>query len=244
MPRAPGGQQQPVAGLVGAQRLLRVHDLDRDDEREQRDGDALAGDQQARRPVSARVAQARAQAVAQRLALGVRGGQPARGGEDRGDESERGRVDEQRGRDPETFDQQPAERRAADARAREGDVEQRVALAQQPARVEHGVGRGARQRALGDPQDAVGGREQQDQRQRERVRQQGEQHERDRLAGVERRQHAAQRELVDARGERRAGQGGQRTARRRTAPRWRAGRASRGRRARRARPARRSRRPS
>ena len=59
--RAPGREQDAVARVVGVQRLLGVHDLDRDDQGEEHDRERLAAEQEPGDRVAPRVAQAGAQ---------------------------------------------------------------------------------------------------------------------------------------------------------------------------------------
>jgi hypothetical protein len=147
------------------------------------------------------VREAGAHALEERLALGVRGRQVPAGGEDGGDDRERRGVHRERGRRPERVHEHPAQRRAADAGDGEADVEQAVALPQQPRWLQHPVDHPARQPTRGEHEHAVDQGEHQHCRQREgrgHPRQQGEQRS---LAHVQGGQHRARRQLVEPRGE-------------------------------------------
>jgi hypothetical protein len=120
---------------------------------------------------------------------------------------------EEGGREPDARDEQARERRPADGGHREADVQQRVALLEQAGRLEHGADRSAGQPAPRYGERAVDEREQQHERQHERlVGEHRQRHEHDGLAEVDRREAAAQRHLVEPRGERGREQRGQELA--------------------------------
>ena len=123
-----------------------------------------------------------------------------------GDRQERDRVGEQRRLDPGAGDDEAGDRRAAGGADREGDVEQRVALAQLPGGREHRGRRGAGQRPGGRGERAVDDREGEHRDERERVDGQREQGEDRGLGGVEAGQHDPDRQRLDPRDERRGEQ--------------------------------------
>ena len=186
-PEPPAGEQRAVPGVTGPERLLREHHLDRDHQREEDEGERLRGEQAPQRRALADVGEAVAQALGPRCPrlIGVGELEPASEREQRRHGQERRRVGEQRGLDPRAGDDDPGERRSAGRSDREGDVEQRIALAQLPGRREHRRRRRPRQRAGGGRERAVDDGERQHERERERVDGQRQQDEHARLRRVE-----------------------------------------------------------
>ena len=135
--------------------------------------------------------------------LGRRQLEPPARREQHRDGQERGRVGEQRRLDPGAGDHQAGDRRAARGADREGDVEQRVALAQLPGGREHGARRRPGQRPRGRGERAVERRQGEHGDEREAVDHQREDGERDRLGGVQGGQRDPHRQRLQAGDQRR-----------------------------------------
>ncbi len=198
---APGRQEDAEPGAGGPERLLRVDDLDRDDEREADQRQRLADQQRPDEPVRAREREPGAEASVPRAIVGVleprellRRDQPHR------DHQERGGVDEQRDGDPERRDEEARERGAEHRGRREAEVHQRVALCDQAVRLQRRGDAAAREPASGDRQRPVDHAQQEHQREEEPAldREECECGEDERLEHVDGRQRPAQRDLVEA----------------------------------------------
>ena len=185
MPAPQRREQHAVAELVGLQRLLRVDDLDRDDQGEEDDRQRLAADQEAARcdscarsagPAVTRFTNDSRSALVSRE---VRGSVASEDGDD-GEASPRRRSARSRRRTCSTSS--PPSAAPPTLAAAKPMLSSALPARSRPVGLQHGVHRAARDASRGEHQGAVEEREQQHRDEREGLREQRERREDERLA--------------------------------------------------------------
>ena len=172
-PCAPGSEHEPVAQVAGVKRVLGEGDLDGEDEGEEDECDRLSGDESSQDGALANVGEAEPKARRPRdllvfvVARGAR--KDARRREQDRNGHERRCVREERDLGAGGRDEDAGERRAGRGARGEADVEDAVALAQEPRRLEDRSGRRARAGARGGRQGAVNGGDAEHRCQQERL---------------------------------------------------------------------------
>ena len=169
MPPPQARQQHAEARVAGVERLLRVDDLDRDDQVKSISASACAREQDAQHGVAADEAEALAAAApstGSALRCGAAGPGRSASGRRRA-ANEAASISERRSRAPASATSTPPSSRAGDRGDAEGDVHQRVAVAQQPLGPSVAAIAPRVSAARGQGERAVDQREREDRRERE-----------------------------------------------------------------------------